>query len=375
MIVEKLDIWHLRLPFLFPFRHKLATHQHSDNLVVRVTTAGGAKGYGEGIPRDFVTGESLAASLSLLEGTLGPNLVGSAWGGPAALWAGLAERLGFLAASFPAAACALELALLDAGARTWELPLSHLLGVEQSSGIYYSAVLPLGPGERLGKFLRLVNELRLKFLKLKVGEPTDLEVLAQVRQECGWDIDLRVDANGAWEAEEAIRRLGEFMAYKISAVEQPVAKTDFAGLKRVQAAVPIPVIADESLCTEKDAQELIELQACRLFNLRLSKCGGIGPSRRLAEMARKAGLGVMLGCHVGETSILAAAGRHFALSVGPLAYLEGSLAPYLLARDPVRPAVTFGDEGLGLPLPGAGLGIQVQEDLLNELAVARVTLA
>ncbi len=375
MIVEKLDIWHLRLPFLFPFKHKLATHQHSDNLVIRVTTAGGIKGYGEGIPRDFVTGESLAGSLTLLEGTLGPGLVGTSWGGPAALWAGLAERLGRLAASFPAAACALELALLDAGARTWGVSLSRLLGAEQQAAVYYSAVLPLAPGERLAGFLRLVKDLRLRFLKLKVGEDTDLEVLAKAREECGWDIDIRVDANGAWTAEEAIRRLPEFLPYKISAVEQPVAKADFAGLKKVQAALPIPVIADESLCTEADARKLIELRACRIFNLRLSKCGGLGPARRLAQLARKAGIGVMVGCHVGETSILAAAGRHFALSAGPLAYLEGSLAPYLLARDPVRPSVTFGDEGLGLPLSGPGLGIQVQEDLLNELAVSRLTLS
>ncbi len=363
------------MPFLFPFRHKLANHQFSENLVVRVVTANGLTGYGEGIPRDFVTGESLPASLTLLEGTLGPGLIGSSWGGPAALWRGLQERLEKLAVSFPAAACAMELALLDAGARTWGVPLGRLLGSQQSPGVYYSAVLPLASGERLDRFLRLVKEKRLRYLKLKVGEPADVETLARAREECGWDIDIRVDANGAWQADQAIRRLREFLPFKISAVEQPVAKADLAGLQRVQAALPIPVIADESLCNEKDAARLIELKACRIFNLRLSKCGGLGPAWRLAQMARKAGLGVQVGCHVGETSILAAAGRHFALSAGPLAYMEGSLAPYLLARDPVRPSVAFGDEGLGLPLPGAGLGISVQEEFLNDLAMARISLS
>ncbi len=343
--------------------------------MVQVTTAGGLKGYGEGIPREFVTGESLTASMAILESSLGPGLIGSSWGGPAALWAGLAERLGMLIARFPAAAAAVEMALLDAGARTWGIPLSRLIGGAQSPGVYYSAVLPLAPGERLNKFLHLVREKRMKFLKLKVGEAADVEVLAQIRKVCGWEIDLRVDANGAWQAPEAIQRLVELMPYRLSAVEQPVAKDDFMGLKQVQDALPIPVIADESLCTEADARKLVELKACRMFNLRLSKCGGIGPCRRLAQLAREAGLGVQLGCHVGETSILAAAGRHFALSAGPLTYVEGSLAPYLLARDPVRPSVTFGDEGLGLPLPGPGLGIQVQEELLQELAVARIRLS
>lgn len=370
-----MDIWHLRLPFLFPFRHKLATHHHSDNLVVRVTTAGGLKGYGEGIPRDFVTGESLHSSLAFLEGTLGPALVGSAWGGPASLLAGLAQRLAPVAATHPAAACAVETALLDAGARTWRVPLSRLLGAPASAPeLYYSAVVPLGPGERLGRLLELVRARRMRFLKVKVGEEHDEEVLAQVRQQCGWEINLRVDANGAWEAQEAITRLRRLLPFRLSAVEQPVAKDDYAGLARVQQALEIPVIADESLCTETDAARLIELKACRIFNLRLSKCGGLGPCRRLARLARQAGLGVQLGCHVGETSILAAAGRHFALSAGPLEFLEGSLSPYLLARDPVNPPVTFGEEGRGEPLAGEGLGIQVEDDLLEELAVNHICL-
>jgi muconate cycloisomerase len=376
MIIERLDIWHLRLPFRFPFRHKLAAYQHSDSLVVRVTTMGGVTGFGEGIPRDFVTGDSLSASLALLEGSLGPGLVGSAWGSPSALFGGLAERLGPATATHPAAACALETALLDAGARTWGVPLARLWGpLPESTPLYYSAVLPLGPGERLTRLLELVKARRMRFLKVKVGEETDAEVLAQVRRGLGWEVDLRVDANGAWEAEEALARLQELLPFRLSAVEQPVAKHDIAGLARVQAALPIPVVADESLCTEADAARLIEARACRIFNLRLSKCGGFGPSRRLAHLARQAGIGVMLGCQVGETSILAAVGRHFAVSAGPLAYLEGSLAPYLLARDPVIPPVGFGEEGLAPPLTGHGLGIQVQDDLLQSLAIRHIALS
>ncbi len=364
------------MPFRFPFRHKLASYQHSDNLVVRVTTLGGVSGYGEGIPREFVTGESLSASVALLEGTLGPQLVGSAWGGPSALLSGLAARLKPVSASHPALACALETALLDAGARTWGVPLSRLLGAPASpTALTYSAVLPLGAGERLTRLLELVKARRMRFLKVKVGEESDAEVLAQVRRELGWEVDLRVDANGAWEAEEAIARLQDLLPFRLSAVEQPVAKHDISGMARVQAALPIPVIADESLCTEADAARLIEARACRIFNLRLSKCGGFGPSRRLARLARQAGLGVMLGCQVGETSILAAAGRHFAVSAGPLAYLEGSLAPYLLGREPVVPPVSFGEEGVAAPLTGPGLGVQVQEDLLQGMAIRHFTLS
>ncbi len=70
MIIKKVDIWHLRCKFRYPFKHKLATHTGSDNLVVRLTTHQGICGFGEGIPRDFVTGETLEASLAFLQENL-----------------------------------------------------------------------------------------------------------------------------------------------------------------------------------------------------------------------------------------------------------------------------------------------------------------
>jgi muconate cycloisomerase len=91
-------------------------------------------------------------------------------------------------------------------------------------------------------------------------------------------------------------------------------------------------------------------------------------------MAQAAGIACQLGCHVGETSILAAAGRHFALCSDRLAYVEGSFAPYLLAKDPVEPSVVFGDGGMASSLPGPGLGISVREDVLAELAVSQISL-
>ena len=103
----------------------------------------------------------------------------------------------------------------------------------------------------------------------------------------------------------------------------------------------IPVIADESLCNEEDARRLIDLKACQIFNIRLSKCGGLGTATRIRRMAEKAGILCQLGCHVGETSILSAAGRHFALTVPHLSYVEGSFSPYLLVRDVVAQPVVF----------------------------------
>src|SRR4030042_4059186 len=114
----------------------------------------------------------------------------------------------------------------------------------------------------MAHFFNLVKMNQMQFLKLKVGTDADLKILQLAREKLGWEVDIRGDANGAWTAPEAIRRIKEMAPYKISAVEQPVAKEDFAGMKSVSAAVDVPVIADESLCHEEDAQSFMTLGGC-----------------------------------------------------------------------------------------------------------------
>jgi L-Ala-D/L-Glu epimerase len=371
MIVKKLNIWHLKLGFQSPIKHNLATHEGSDNLVLGVTTADAVTGFGEGVPRAFVTGEVFSDSLAFLREVLGPALLASEFHSPPALLQGL-ERLyqQTRAQRYPAAFCALETAVLDAAGRTWNLPVADFIGAKLRTSLEYSAVIPLMSPEQMGQLFLLVKMNHMRFVKLKVGTDSDLKTLRLAREALGYEVDIRVDANSAWTPSEAIARLREMAPYRISAVEQPVAKADFAGLKQVSDAVDIPVIADESLCNEDDARRLIELRACGIFNLRLSKCGGLLAATRIRRLAEAAGILCQLGCHVGETSILSAAGRHFALTVPQLSYVEGSFSPYLLVRDVVSQPVVFNDGGMADALPGPGLGIDVLVSALDGLAVS-----
>jgi muconate cycloisomerase len=242
MIVRQVDIWHLKLPFHYPFKHTLATHASSENLVVKITTENGSAGYGEGVPRVFVTGESLTGSISFLSETLGPAVFGASFSAPGNL---VQESLAIWRSAgadrFPAALCALEMALWDAAGLTWGIPLSDFLGGKVRENVSYSAVLPLASEKQLLRLLELIKAMRMRFVKLKVGEANDLKVLEMIRKELGGEIDVRVDANGAWTAEEAVARLRDMLPYRISAVEQPVAKEDFAGLQRVSESLEIPV--------------------------------------------------------------------------------------------------------------------------------------
>jgi len=366
-----LDIWHLKLGFQYPIKHNLATHAGSDNLVLGVTTEDGIKGYGEGVPRAFVTGETFDDSLAFLRRVLVPALGSREFGFPQELLKTLEELFHQCQAQrFPAAFCALETALLDAAGRTWNIPLVELIGAKLHSSLVYTAVIPMMDHDQMRHILQLVSMNRMRQVKLKVGTDADGEILRIARDHLGFEVDIRVDANAAWSPAEAIAQLRALEPYRISAVEQPVAKSDYAGLRAVREAVDIPVIADESLCTEEDARRLIDLEACQIFNIRLSKCGGPGAATRIRRMAEAAGITCQLGCHVGETSILSAAGRHFGLTVPHLAYAEGSFSPYLLLKDVVVHPVAFNGGGQADELPGPGLGIEILENVMHGLAVS-----
>jgi muconate cycloisomerase len=169
----------------------------------------------------------------------------------------------------------------------------------------------------------------MRFVKLKVERTTTFRPAAG-RDELGGEVDIRwMPTRPGRHPRDA--RLKEMQPYGISAVEQPVAKADFAGLKQVSEAVPIPVIADESLCNEDDAKSLIDLKACRIFNIRLSKCGGPGAATRIRQMAEAAGIFCQLGCHVGKPASLGS-DRHFALNRAALILCGGLILPYLLVR-------------------------------------------
>jgi muconate cycloisomerase len=126
---------------------------------------------------------------------------------------------------------------------------------------------------------------------------------------------------------------------------------------------------DESLCSRRDAERAIAGGLCDLFNVRLSKCGGFLPSLRLVQLAGQHRLGCQLGCQVGETALLSAAGRHFACSVGGLRAREGSYDRHLV-REPLGTSdLTFGWGGKAPALPGPGLGVTI-----DPAALSRVTL-
>jgi len=217
---------------------------------------------------------------------------------------------------------------------------------------------------------------RFRELKIKVGIAgyDDVERLRQIRRLMGRRVDLRVDANEAWSPEEAVARIRELEPFGISSVEQPVAHTQIDAFARLRHALRVPIMLDESLCSPYDAECARERDRCDLFNLRLSKCGGFIPTLRLAEFAQRNRFGYQLGCQVGETALLSAAGRHFASSVAGWRSVEGSYDRHLI-REPLGDKdLTFQWGGWARALPGPGLGVTIAAEALKRATVRKEPL-
>ena len=382
MKVAELTAYVVRIPLKKAIKHASHTRTETDNLVVRCTLSDGTVGCGEGVPREYVTGESAESALALLKKTdLAAQFSDIASFGDAVQ---AIERLQLDAVPGDdrgvqgnAARCAVELALLDAFGRAFGEPLTSVTKLltpelyQFSSRVRYSGAITSARGfkARLASWKMYLYGFRQ--VKVKVGIPgyDDPKRLKTIRRRVGRKMDLRVDANEAWKPDEAAERIRELEAFSITCVEQPIAHEEVAALAALRKKIKTPVMLDESLCGRIDAERAVENGWCDLFNLRLSKCGGFIPSLRLAQYARQRGLGYQLGCQIGESAILSAAGRHFASSVGEIRYLEGSYDRHLVREALGEKDITFGWGGWAPALPGIGLGVT-----LNPAALDRVTL-
>jgi len=387
MQVVELAAYHVRIPLRKPIRHASYTRSESDNLVVGCRLADGTQGYGEGVPREYVTGETIDSALALLRATSSESLTLRA--GTFAEAVCLIEALQLAPVSDDprqckgnAARCAVELALLDAFGRHYGQPVyrvTELLAPElwqPRTRVQYSTAITSAKGFKARAAAWMMRWYGFRQCKVKVGiaGQDDVERLRVIRKHIGARMDLRIDANEAWSPADVVARIQELEPFGISSVEQPVAHEHVGCLREVRRQVRTPIMHDESLCSLADAESAVRDETCDLFNLRLSKCGGFIPSLRLAQFAAAHGKGYQLGCQVGETALLSAAGRHFACSVANIRYLEGSYDRRLVKEALGERDITFGYGGWAPRLDGPGLGVRLDESALQRVTVRKEVL-
>ena len=327
------------LPFKYPFTISKGTKTHQPTLVVELEHFG-IKGYGEApaIAYYHIPVEKMIADLESKR----IFIEKFAFMDPERFWH-------FLHHLFPQnhfLVCALDMAGWDLYGKIKRKQLHQLWQLDTTKSPLTDYTIGI---DTLEKMQEKMQEKPWPIYKVKVGVPDDIEMLAALRKNTG--AVLRVDANAGWTLEEALLKIPQLKDLDVELVEQPLAKDNWEGMAILYKESSLPLIADESCVFENDVQKCY--QHFHGINIKLTKCSGITPARRMITKARELGLKVMVGC-MNESSVGTAAIAQLA----PLLDYVDMDGPLLLAED-IAEGVEF-DNGkiIYTGLPGLGITLK-----------------
>jgi L-alanine-DL-glutamate epimerase-like enolase superfamily enzyme len=332
------------LPFKYPFTISKGTKTVQPTFFVELDYFG-IKGYGEApaIAYYNIPVEKMAADLEAKKMFVEKFALTD----PERYW----HYLHHLFPQNPFLVCALDMAGWDIYGKLKRKQLHQLWGLDTSNTPLTDYTIGIADIEVM---VQKMKATPWPIYKVKVGADNDLEMVAALRKET--DAVLRVDANAGWTLEQALQKIPVLKTLGVEMVEQPLAKEDWEGMKVLYQQSELPLYADESCVSEQDVAKCAG--HFHGINIKLTKCSGITPARRMIEAARKLNLKVMMGC-MNESSVGTAAIAQFA----PLLDMVDMDGPLLLSQDIAR-GVGF-DRGKIIYNDLPGLGIEMLPDADN----------
>lgn len=385
--IRDVRIWRLAVPLKLRFEHAAAEREVADPVIVRVTGEppyDQFSGYGETLARPYVTGETAETVPVDISRVFIPILLEFR----ARDFIDAVRQIETLpleadAHCVQAARTAVELALIDLAGKVYGATAADAGEALDLRGFgppgcvrtaRYSGMIVGRHWLKQRLILRAQRIYGLRDFKMKVAMPGWEDRLRRVHGILGRALrdgraTLRVDANSAWTIDQALAAAPLLEKYGVSVLEQPMPRDDDGQLPLLDEKTQLDLMADESLVTPLDAYRLIEQNAIRVLNIRIAKVGGLLPALRMAHLALTNDLDVQLGCLVGETSLLTAAGSAFLQVCPQVRFLEGAFGRRLMRADITRPPLRFGYGGRLAAPRGPGLGVKVDEAALERLAV------
>jgi o-succinylbenzoate synthase len=330
LYISRIEVRPLVVPLLAPFTIASSELKGIANVAVRLVLSDGSVGWGESPTLPSVTKEDQATALRLLN-ELATTLTGTDVGA----WLRIAHELAEQIPEYPAVRAGLEMALIDALARSRQAPLFRFFGGRQRS-LITDITIPICAANDAKRLAACYRRAGFKTLKAKIGHDLaqDVERVRAIRQGQP-DCRLVLDANEGYEPEQALALVRELRGYDIepSLLEQPVSRDDWDGLARLAREAGVPIAADESCRSARDALRIAREGLAQVINIKLAKCGVV-EAMAIVAIARSAGIERMIGGMV-ETRLAMGFSAHFAAGLGGFNWIDLD-TPLLLAEDPVQ---------------------------------------
>ncbi len=362
MTVKKIEIFKTNIALKEPFVIAIETVTHAHSIVVKITTDSASIGWGECNPYRSIAGETQETCFEagkflskILRGSRVSHLVGNVAAMDKALAGNRCIKSAF------------DMALYDLAAQSAKMPLYEFLGGANNRHIETDMTVGIGAPEKMAaSALRFKNE-GFPAIKVKLGtnKNDDMARIALIREAIGEAIPLRIDANQGWDEATAIAILRGLEKYDIEHCEQPIAARNILGLANVKRQSPIPIMADESVFDHFDAANLVKMQACDFFNIKLSKSGGIHNALKINAIAEGAGIKCQVGCF-SETRLAISALMHFILASPNVIHFDLD-APLMLSEDPILRGCIYGENGVVKIGDDIGIGAAFDPDFLSDM--------
>ncbi len=342
----------IKAPLKKPFKTALRRVDSLEDLVVTIYTESGLVGYGEGASTAVITGDTISSMVGAIE-YIKPMLIDRTIEDFNSLLYIIEHSMVHNSTT----KSMLEIALYDLKAQSLKLPLYRYLGGSKTS-FRTDITISINSIDKMLQESQEAIDLGYDILKIKVGNSIseDFEIIKSIAQTFP-DITLRVDANQAWSPKESLYILKKLERLNIypELIEQPVKANDFRGMKYIRDRSIIPILADESIFSPKQAIEILELEVCDYINIKLAKCGGISNGLKIADIAELYGVKCMIGCML-EGAISVGASVHLASARENTITMLDLDGVNLLAKNPILGGVEFNESKIRLN-SSYGLGI------------------
>jgi O-succinylbenzoate synthase len=368
--LEKIQLRQIEMPLKAPFETSFGVTTKRRILIVRVFDKSGASGYGECTAMDepFFNHETIDTAWTIISNFVAPILAFASVSKASEVGRALAAVQGNCMAIG-----AVETAIWDLEAKLLDMPLWRLLGGtrnEISCGV--SIGLQKSP-EILHEKVATELESGYQRIKLKIKPGQDIQLVKAVRREFP-DILLSVDANSAYSLEKDAATMQELDEYDLLMIEQPLAAGDLVDHSKLQRKLKTRICLDESITSLRDARHALELDACRIINIKLGRVGGHTSARAIQEFAELQGIPVWCGGML-ESGI----GRAHNIAMSTLTgfTLPGdvSASARYWEEDIIEPPVIVSPLGTIIPPTTPGIGYEVKENLIEKLAIKRESIS
>src|SRR5699024_5877752 len=310
MQITKVEVFQIDVPLKEPFIISYHRFETMPAVIIKIDTEEGITGYGESVPDEHVTGESVYSVREALKHQLVPAILHT---DPTNIQQ-IHQKMNRALVSNGAAKAAIDIACYDILGKQANLPVYKLLGGRKEAPLTIPRVLSIFEPEVLAKqAIEAVND-GYDELKMKLGTTPEEDVarVKAVREAIGPEVLIRVDVNQGWGTVQTARHtMKQLEPYDVTWVEQPIRQMDVSLFKRLKERVAQPLMADESMVNAQNLRTLIEDESVDYINIKLMKSGGIYPAYQLATQAELFGIACQVGSMV-ETSVASAAGFHVA---------------------------------------------------------------